>query len=58
MVYYTKTLVVLHGLTPRGEEEYRKFLEDEGTRILYKAQHPIRYYSETILDFFRRIFRR
>ena len=37
MVYDTKTLVVLHQLTPDGEKRYRQFLEDEGTRILYRA---------------------
>ena len=37
MVYDTKTLVVLHQLTPDGEERYKRFLEDEGTRILYRA---------------------
>ena len=37
MVYDTKTLVVLHQLTPDGEKHYRQFLEDEGTRILYRA---------------------
>ena len=37
MVYDTKTLVVLHQLTPDGEERYKQFLEDEDTRILYRA---------------------
>ena len=44
MVYDTKTLKVLHQLTPSGKEAYEKFLEDEGTRILEKGLHPIKYF--------------
>lgn len=58
MVYDTKTLKVLHGLTPKGEKDYRKFLEDEGTRILYKAQHPVRYYAEAFMEWLRGLLRR
>ena len=58
MVYDAKTFVALHRLTPAGEERYRRFLEDEGTRIIYRAQHPFRYYAvalrDALLGFFRR----
>ena len=58
MVYDAKTLVVLHRLTSDGEERYRQFLEDEGTRILYRAQHPVKYYSEVVIDWIKRLLRR
>ncbi len=58
MVYDAKTLVVLHRLTPDGEERYRQFLEDEGTRILYRAQHPVKYYAGLVIDVFRRLLGR
>lgn len=55
MVYDTKTLVVLHQLTPDGEKRYRQFLEDEGTRILYRAQHPVKYYTKVIVCALKRL---
>ena len=58
MVYDTKTLVVLHRLTPDGEERYRQFLEDEGARILYRAQHPVKYYASIAFDALRRLLSR
>lgn len=58
MVYDTKTLVALHGLTAKGEERYRKFLEDEGTRIIYRAQHPFRYRWEALVELLRNLFGR
>ena len=58
MAYDAETLVVLHGLTSVGEERYRQFLEDEGTRILFRAQHPVRYYAELAVDALKLLFRR
>ena len=36
MAYYTKTLEVLHGLTPEGEDNYHKMLEQKADEILFK----------------------
>ena len=58
MVYDAKTLVVLHRLTPDGEERYRQFLEDEGTRILYRAQHPVKYYAGVVVGALKRLLGR
>lgn len=57
MVYDSETLVALHQFTPAGEERYRRFLEDEGTRIIYRAQHPFRYYAAAVRDALLGFFR-
>ena len=51
MVYDNETLTVLHPLTKVGEAHYRQFLEDEGTRILEEAKHPILSKIKLIVDF-------
>lgn len=33
----------LHKLTSKGEEEYRKFLEQKADEILFKHEHPFKW---------------
>lgn len=56
MVYDSKTLRVLHPLTSEGKERYSKFLEDEGTRLLEEAKHPILSKIKFIVDFVKLFF--
>lgn len=54
MVYDSKTYQILHGLTPEGEAEYRKMLEEKADEILFRHQHPVRWFLLKIrekLDF-------
>ena len=53
MVYYSKTLEICHGLTKKGEEEYRKMLERAADDILFKSKHPFKWIFMRILEFFR-----
>ena len=57
MAYDTKTLQVLHGLTPEGKEKYQQFLEEEADKILYKAAHPVKYRIEAMLQFLANIIK-
>ena len=44
----------MHGLTPEGEAEYRKMLEEKADEILFRHQHPVRWFLLKIrekLDF-------
>lgn len=52
MVYYSKTLEVCHPLTKRGEEAYRKMLEEAADDILFRSKHPIKWLFGRILEFF------
>lgn len=58
MVYDTKTLEVLHRLTPEGKELYQQFLEEEADKILYKAAHPIKWRLENISSFLKNLFKK
>lgn len=57
MVYDSKTFEILHGLTPEGEEEYRKMLEHEADMILFRHEHPLRWLllrlKELLKEFFQ-----
>jgi len=50
MVYDSETLEVLHGLTERGETEYRKMLETAADDILYRSEHPFRWFAERVRE--------
>ena len=52
MAYDTHTLEVLHGLTPEGEENYHKMLEEKADEILFKHEHPLKWTIAKIKDFF------
>ena len=39
-------------LTEEGKRNYQKFLEDRADEIIYKSEHPFRYFFGKILDFF------
>ena len=52
MVYDLETFAVLHRLTPEGEKRYRQFLEDKGTEIIFRSEHPVRYWFGRIIGFF------
>lgn len=58
MVYYTDTLIPCHRLTRSGEIEYRKMLEEKADEILFKHEHPVRYYLGVVREFFRNVFRK
>ena len=51
MCYETKTFRILHKLTPKGEKDYRKMLEHEADKILWRHEHPIKAFFNKI--FFR-----
>ena len=53
MAYYTDTLKPCHRLTKEGEEAYRLMLELKADEILFKAKHPIRYWLQRMMNFFR-----
>ena len=55
MVYDAKTFRVLHGLTPRGRDAYHKMLEDEADEILFKHQHPFRWFAGKIAELAARL---
>ena len=56
MVYYTQTLELCHMPTKIGEKNYRKFLEHEADKILFKHMHPIKWVIMTIKDSFVETF--
>jgi len=41
----------LHKLTPKGEEEYRKFLEQKADEILFRHEHPFKWLMKKIKEF-------
>jgi hypothetical protein len=43
MAYDSNTFQVFHRLTDLGKEHYRKMLEAEADRILFKHEHPFKY---------------
>lgn len=53
MVYNSKTFEIYHKLTEEGEEAYRQMLEKEADKILYKNEHPILYFFNKIIEFFK-----
>lgn len=53
MVYDSKTFQNLHNLTDEGLQNYRDMLEREADRILYRHEHPFKYYWGVVRDFFR-----
>ena len=52
MVIDNKELKPLHELTEEGKRNYQKFLEDRADEIIYKSEHPFKYFFGKILDFF------
>ena len=52
MVYYEKTYVPCHDLTKEGEVAYRKFLERKADEILFRHQHPFRWFWGKIVGLF------
>jgi hypothetical protein len=52
MVYDSKTFQILHNLTEDGLDNYREMLEREADRILFKHQHPFKYYWQKLKEFF------
>ena len=47
-----ENLIPMHPLTPKGEEEYRQFLESVADEILFKHQHPFKWLWRCIENFF------
>ena len=39
-------------LTEEGKRNYQKFLEDRADEIIYKSEHPFKYFFRKLLDFF------
>ena len=52
MVYETKSLRICHKLTPEGEEAYRKMLEEKADEILFRHEHPVRWFVSKVKEFF------
>ena len=42
MVFETESWRLCHGLTEEGREVWHQMLEDEGTQILWRHEHPVR----------------
>lgn len=43
----------LHSLTKKGEEDYRKLLEQIADEILFKHQHPFKWLWQKIKEIFQ-----
>lgn len=41
MVIDENTLVPMHQLTKKGEQEYRRYLTFEADKLIYLSKHPI-----------------
>lgn len=54
MVFYTDTFEICHKLSKKGETAYRKMLEQEADKILFKHEHPIKWFFQKIISFFER----
>ena len=52
MVYDSKTFQNLHQLTDIGLENYRDMLEKEADRILFKHEHPFKYWWQKLKELF------
>jgi hypothetical protein len=46
MVYYNKTLIPCHKLTKEGALKYHLLLEKKADEILYRHQHPFKWFFE------------
>lgn len=44
MVYYADTLELCHPIDDKTRELYLEMLEREADRILFKHQHPFKYF--------------
>lgn len=53
MVIIFSDYYLQHKLTEEGEEAYRQMLEKEADKILYKNEHPILYFFNKIIEFFK-----
>ena len=42
MVFETESWRLCHELTEEGREVWHQMLEDEGTQILWRHEHPVR----------------
>ena len=52
MVYNSKTYQICHKLTKKGEVAYRKMLEKAADEILFKHQHPFKWFFQKINELF------
>lgn len=52
MVYESKSLMLCHEPTEAGRDEYQRLLEAEADAILFRAQHPFRWFWRKIAGFF------
>lgn len=50
MVYDSETLEALHELTDDGAVEYKKMLEAAADDILYRSEHPFRWFTERVRE--------
>ena len=46
----------LHKLSKSGEDAYRKFLEQKADEILFKHEHPIKWFIEKVKEFLNEKF--
>ena len=52
MSYDNDTLNILHGLTPEGQINYSKMLEQKADEILFKNKHPFKWLIARMLSLF------
>ena len=48
---FDEELRPLHKLSKSGEQAYRKMLEQKADEILFKHEHPIKWFIEKIKEF-------
>ena len=50
MVFETKSWRLCHELTEEGRAVWQQMLEDEGTAILWRHEHPVRSAVQTTIE--------
>jgi len=52
MVYDSKTYELLHRPTPEGRALYRVMLEEKATELIFKHEHPFRWFFQKLKELF------
>lgn len=52
MVFYKDSFVLCHDLTKKGESAYHEFLERKADEIMFRHEHPFRWFWGKIAGFF------
>lgn len=52
MVYDSKTYELLHRPTPEGLVLYREMLEEKATELIFRHEHPVRWFFIKLKEMF------